>query len=152
MAKKSTPQDQQPEEQAPAEQLPGEQERPSDELAAATTPPPDAPRPPQGITPRLSGKFHTRFKTVELVEPDSLRVPKKRLDGEAYFDDPYLALPNGKGGFAISQVSADHAALMLSCHPDSGAPPTVRLATDAEVEAHLKVNGPGGHGNLIGRR
>jgi hypothetical protein len=124
----------------------------------ASDAPADAPRrPPQGIVMRDSTvphPFRGRQDGLMLVDAESLRVPRTREDGSEYLDDPYLAFPDrkAKGGFAITQVRAEDAAIMLTCDPASGGAPSCRIATDEEVAEHLAVNGRGAHGNLVNRK
>jgi hypothetical protein len=115
---------------------------------------------PQGIVPRLSDEPHPRFGKsmgVRLIDPKSLLVKRTTRDGKEFLDDPYLALPappeKDEDGqlqprWHITQVRADHAAELLSCDPKNGGQPTSRIATNEEVAEHLRVHGPGGHGNL----
>jgi hypothetical protein len=102
-------------------------------------PPPDtAPRPPQGIVVRFMNTgnrkkdLHPYFAHVALIDAESLRV-----DGQ----NPFLALPiPGKPGeprkYRVRPVEATAAAELLSCDKATGAEPTCRLATDAEVEQY----------------
>jgi hypothetical protein len=109
-------------------------------------------RPPQGLFPRTSETPHPTRKRFFLLDPDSLRVRRQRESGEEFLDDPYVAFPDDRGGYAITQVKAEHAARLLVCDEASGGPATCRLATDEEFGAERKITGPGGHGNLVGRK
>lgn len=96
---------------------------------ALEVPEPPAPAgPPQGLTPRYlptsvgRKAYHKRWP-VRMIDPDSL--------GEA----PFLALPidGDPTRRRIRQFLPSVAAELLSVNADTGNPPTIRLATDAEV-------------------
>lgn len=93
--------------------------------------------PAQGLVPLFSNTgdpqkdFHRRFTSIRMLDPKSL----VNANGE----DPFLAIPrpfNDGGGYAVKQVSAEHAAYLLSCNSENGQAPMCRLATDEEVSAY----------------
>lgn len=105
-----------------AEALPPEPE------SLEVPPEPEKPRLPQGLTPRYlptdhRRAFHKRWRGVRMIDPASL--------GEA----PYLALPIGGDPTrrCIRHFPPAIAAELLSVNAETGNPPTIRLATDAEV-------------------
>jgi hypothetical protein len=116
-------------------------EAPSETRSGDVAPPAPAPaaeRPPQGIVVRFMNTgnrkkdLHPYFAHVALIDAESLRV-----DGQ----NPFLALPiPGKPGeprkYRVRPVEATAAAELLSCDKATGAEPTCRLATDAEVEQY----------------